>query len=93
MSKKEKIKGGSHLALADKTGENKELDHLPSQKPEDVCLYNTDTKALVEVPGMETYRDGLAKLKTKFLWEIQELSKRFEVNTDVRVYFEIKPEG
>lgn len=82
----------SHLALTKKKGENRELNGLPEQKPEEICLYKTDTAALEAVENASDFQDGLVKLKLKFLWEIQEWSKRFDVTAKTRVYFELKPE-
>lgn len=93
MAKKKATKKRSHLALTKKKGENKELDGLPSQEPPEICLYNTDTALLEGLENPATFHDGLVQLKVKFLWEIQEWSKRYGVDTRMRVYFEIKPEG
>ena len=93
MAKKSPTKSRSHLALTTKKGENKELNGLPLQKPEDICLYNTDTKELDGIDKVLIYQEGLVKLKLKFLWETQEWSKRFGIETQTRVYFELKPEG
>jgi hypothetical protein len=93
MAKKKVVKTGSHLALIKKKGENKELNGLPPQKLEEICLYATDTKKLEAVHDSTKYQDGLVKLKLKFLWEIQEWSQRFDIDANVRVYFELNPEG
>lgn len=93
MSRKKKDKPRSHLAVTPKTSENKGLDHLPLQKPEEVCLYATDTEELRAVENASLYREGLVKFKVKFLWEIQEWSKRFGIEAETRVYFELKPGG
>lgn len=91
-TKKVPAKSSSHLALVGKNGENKKLDRMPVQKPEEICLHHTDPKKLLEVERVGDYHDGLVKLKIKFLWEIQEWSKRFGIDANTRVYFELKPE-
>jgi hypothetical protein len=83
----------SCLAPKRKKRENKELNHLPLQKPEEICLYRTDPEKLTKVEQVDAFHDGLVKLKLKFLWEIQDWSKRFGIDADMRVYFELKPGG
>ena len=82
----------ARLARGSKKRENKEVDHLPAQKPEEVCLYRTDPAKLLQVDDVLTYREGLVKLKLKFLWEIQDWSKRYGIDAKTRIYFELKPE-
>lgn len=89
---KAKKKPTRRLAKNSKKRENKELDCLPAQNDLEICLYDTNQDMLHELTGADGYRDCLAKLKQKFLWEIQELSGRLALKADVRVYFTIKPE-
>lgn len=92
MAKKKPVKKRSHLAQVTKKGENRELSGLPSQKLEEICLYQTDTKKLVKIEQVTEYQDGLVRLKLKFLQEIQEWSQRFGIGAETRVYFQLKPE-
>jgi hypothetical protein len=70
--------------------EDAELDHLPAQSFDSVALYETDVKVIEGIIGADDFREGLVKLKAKFIMEIQEWSKRFGVETDLRVYFTVK---
>lgn len=86
MAKKKKPR----LVKVGKKRENKEPDHLPEQSPEQLCFYNTTLRTLKNLDETAEYREGLSKLKIKFLWEIQEWSRRFGIEQETRIYFEIK---
>lgn len=87
-------RGNTKKKLAKKPAKAKnELGYLPAQGEADVCFVDTSAEMLQRLGRAEEYMQGLAEFRKKFNWEIQEWSKKFDVTTDVRVYFTPKPGG
>ena len=68
----------------------REVEKLQPQKESEVFLYETSPEVLQQIIGADEYGQCLVKLRSKFNQEIQELSRRFGVEADVRVLLTLK---
>jgi len=89
---KMKLRKKSRLVKTSQKRENVELDYMPGQGDDTICLYQTSPDFLENLERSEDLREGLIRLKQKFLWEIQEWTKRFGIKTEVRVFYTLNPE-
>jgi hypothetical protein len=63
------------------------LDYLPLQSDAEIALYSTEKEVVDGTIGADEYREGLVKLKSKFISEVKMWSEKFALNADIRVYF------
>ena len=63
---------------------------LPSQKPSDIQLVDTDTDLLLHLARPNDFREGLSQLKQRFVSDVEELAGACDLDTEVKVYFTFK---
>lgn len=63
---------------------------LKPQESHEVFLYETTVEVVQSIIGADEYAQGLVKLRSKFDQEIQELSRRYGVEADVRVLLTLR---